>query len=311
MPSKICYYLKEVDAILAGEKVPPVTCEIDPTNYCQNKCRFCYFEGYLQHTPMQLNYDLYLRLISDLQTMGVKSVTFTGGGEPTLHPRFKSMVRDAKRRGFALGLITNGLKIDDTKDLLDHFDFIRVSLNAATPETYYELTKNKDGFEKVRVNLATLSLARRRGLTVGISYVICPENQHEVELAEKMANDIGVDYIQFKPEVGNGLPRNEHSPVALFTDRYPVDSDLPCKIAGLVGIVGADGQAYFCCQKRGDSAFVVGDLRTTFFPKVWAKRKGMKPDISGCTTCRYMNYAVDYREYVNPKYSFLRHREFL
>lgn len=40
-------------------------------------------------------------------------IYFGGIGEPTVHPRFMDMVREVKRRGFALGISTNGTLLTD------------------------------------------------------------------------------------------------------------------------------------------------------------------------------------------------------
>ena len=50
-----------------------------------------------------------MRLITDLRSVGVKSITFTGGGEPLLSPHLEAFVNRAKLNHMEIGLITNGI----------------------------------------------------------------------------------------------------------------------------------------------------------------------------------------------------------
>ena len=118
MERKICFYLDEVDNILAGKLQYPITCEIDPSNFCQNRCSWCINSDYIQNNRINLDFGLYEMLLDELKKHGVKSITFTGGGEPTMNHEFGKMIRQAANYGFELGLITNGISIDSYDSVL-------------------------------------------------------------------------------------------------------------------------------------------------------------------------------------------------
>lgn len=272
----------------------PITCEIDPSNRCQNNCNFCMYADYRQNNAM-LELGAYEDLLEDLKAMGTKSITFTGGGEPLTNPDFDRMVLLAKDADFKIGLITNGILLD-TIATADLFEFVRVSLDAATSETYRKI-KGNGYFERVLDNIETFQ--------TGISFVVCPDNEHEVDLAKQMYDFGKSKYIQFKPVYGTTLEREIEG--AINTDRFPVQNSLPCHIAGLVGIVGADGSVWYCCQKRGNKHYLLGNIHEESFADIWADRVHVEPVTTQCKTCRYQNYI---EEIYNPK-PYVRNRWFM
>ncbi len=281
--------------------IMPITCEIDLSNNCQNSCRFCMFKGYRSLSPVALEWPAYSKLLADLHSIGVKSITFTGGGEPTMHPEFTAMVQLADGMGFDIGLITNGIiSIEECAAL---FTFVRVSLDAATPKTY-ALLKDNNAFDEVISNITKI----RADTEVGLSYVICKDNEHEIELAQELADELDISYIQFKPVYGDRLNRQSWHRKTIMTERYAISSTLPCHIAGLVGVVGADGSVWFCCQKRGEIS--LGNIYNSSFSNIWETRGDIVrlPDIHKCKACRYQNYI---EELYNGRTKTVRHRWFL
>ena len=294
---------------MVGKFAPPVSCEIDPSNHCQNDCSFCVCRAYRKANPIDLDFGVYLDLLTDLRRMDVRSITFTGGGEPTMHLRFGDMVRAAD--GFEIGLITNGVDLDGYVDLVDRFRFIRVSLDAATDGTYRKI-KGVPGFNRVVENIQSLVLRKGR-TTIGIGYVVAEGNEHEISMAQKLMKDLGADYIEIRPDTlirgKRFLAKGDGR--SFIMKRYHRSSDrLPCAIAGLVGIVCANGDVCFCCQGRGRGDFWIGNLRAEQFSDIWRRRMERPP---GCEmdACRYMNYAKGYELYSQERHAILRHHNFL
>lgn len=311
MDRKILYYLDKVESLIDGNAEMPVTVEIDPTNRCQLNCEYCMFKV-LRNGPDKedLPMGLYRYLLLDLKKIGVKSITFTGGGEPLLNSQFSKMVEWAEMLEFEYGLITNGLRLHKI-DRPDKFKFIRVSLDAATGETYGKL-KRANGFYAVIENIKTTI---NKGALVGLSYVVNEINRHEIEQAQELAKELGVAYIQFKPAWQNGVPYTDyeiHGELqTIDTKRFKAEDRIPCAIAGLIGIVGADARVYYCCQYRGEERYCLGDLRHATFPQIWERRPQLIPDIGRCPNCRYMNYTNAYKKLIEGGTLFFKHRNFL
>ena len=77
--------------------------------------------------------------VDTLREKGLLSIILLGGGEPTLHKDFAEIVRYIKQKGLQLGIVTNGsrlFKVAEIVDLLGDEDWLRISIDAATEETF-------------------------------------------------------------------------------------------------------------------------------------------------------------------------------
>ncbi len=307
---KICYYLKECDVLARGNYIPPITCEIDPSNACMLNCSFCIYANHLSKHHENMDFRVFVKLVQDLAEIGVESITFTGGGEPLMNRHFWPMAVYAKSLGFEIGLITNGVLLHKKVFNPEIFSFIRVSLDSWDRESYKRI-KGADFFDQVIENSKRVAPKT----DFGFSYVVHDGNREGIERAEKVATTVGVDYIQFKPVCINGqidpMDLQLTSKKSIITNRYQIKDNLPCKLAGLIGVVGADSKAYFCCQSRGIEKLSIGNVSREPFSELWKKRMELSPDISKCAVCRYSGYAKSYIEFSDKKYSFLRHKKFL
>ncbi|MHA1816264.1 MAG: radical SAM protein [Candidatus Heimdallarchaeaceae archaeon] len=311
MDNKIYYYLDQVEKLNKGEFVPPVSCEIDPSNSCNLKCNFCMFGEWRETHHEHLDLDLYISAIGDLSKMGTKSITFTGGGEPLMNPNYNLMAKMAKSLGFQIGLVTNGVLLDTVENLEDYL-FIRISLDAHNVKDYKKV-KGMDHFDRVIKNIKK---ALKRNKIIGLSYVVGPDNNKDLQKAEDLANELGAAYIQIKPSYIND--RGE-----IFTDfeypdgrsistkRYLPEDNVPCTIAALTGIIGANGDVYYCCQGRGVDRLILGNLRDKSFKELWTERLKLRPNVSLCPMCRYMNYTKAYKSILENGDLFFQHRYFL
>jgi GTP 3',8-cyclase len=308
MNSKITCYIDEVEKIISGKYVQPITVEIDPSNGCNLNCSFCMYKKTNQKN-LNIDINIYRSVVEQLYVEGTKSITFTGGGEPTINKNFNEMVEFALSYSFEVGLITNGVLLDRVSNQ-DKFKFIRVSLNAASPEMYRKIT-GRDYFEKVIDNMKR---SIKEDVFIGWSFVVSEENKHEIELAAEIAKKIDVKYIQFKPAVyhdGDEFNNYQvpHDQDIIDTRRYKAKDSLPCSISHLIGIIGADANVYYCCQYRGEKTFSLGSLKYNSFKEIWQRRFDMFVDVSKCPHCRGMNYAVEYEKM--KKSILFDHRHFL
>ena len=283
--------------------ITPINCEIDLSNYCQLECDFCQFAQYRKANEVQMDFGMFQLLVDDLEELGTKTITFTGGGEPLLYSWFEEAVEYVKCADLELGLITNGVLLNRWNYLVNEFTFIRVSIDASTKQTYEEV-KGRDYFIRV---LDNVHWCVGKGPTIGLSFVVCNGNKDEINSVKILGDELGVDYVQIKPVAGTYLEEQDFGGIAIKTQRHAVNSELPCHIAGLVGIVGANGDVFYCCQKRGLEEGLIGNLKEDSFPVIWGRRHYVNPQRMDCETCRYMNYVrlLTHGEPVNCHKGFL------
>ena len=311
---KILYFLKETDRIVKDNYQMPVSFEIDASNYCQNDCGFCMFAFHLKKNRVHLPLGLYYKALNSFRHMGVKSITFTGGGEPLMNPNIDKMIYLALRENLRVGLVTNGILLPNICGIVPRLEYVRISIDSASRETYKKV-KGKDYFDVVCDNIRKIVYD---GGNIGISFVVTEENKHEVDDFHKLALDLGVDYAQIKPELRICDMESQIQDIKgdkfFVTERYNIDQNsmTQCKIAGLIGILGATGKLYYCCVHRGRENFVIGDLATSELRNIFDDRRRFIPSMNMCnTSCRYMNYSKVYEQVMDRKYIALRHRKFI
>lgn len=86
-----------------------VDCKI--TEVCDNGCSYCYMDSSLDgHHCYLADYGM---LLSQWAKMGVQQVAL-GGGEPTMHPLFESIVKLTRAAGIVPNYSTNGRHLPDS-----------------------------------------------------------------------------------------------------------------------------------------------------------------------------------------------------
>lgn len=161
----------------------PMLLKIIPTLECNLRCKMCFQDTYQR---LDLNPSLWQE-IKQLYPFA-HEITFQGG-EVTLMPEFHKFLNSTELQNntnININLITNGTILDDKffnsiKKL--HINQITVSLNAATKETYYKITKTHL-FDQVIKNIQKLNLASKthpiKSFTLFLSFVVMKSNFHEI-----------------------------------------------------------------------------------------------------------------------------------
>src|SRR5450631_3553716 len=89
---RVLRWFDRIDAALAGEQVGPIRANIDLTNLCTHNCPWCEPLQFRKETIADKNHTLpigaAIDTLWDLSVLGCKTINFSGGGEPTLHPNF-------------------------------------------------------------------------------------------------------------------------------------------------------------------------------------------------------------------------------
>jgi len=109
--TKILSFRKDAVRLNRGEMVAPTMAIVYPTYSCNMRCFGCISNAENAH-PASLGIDLFDDFVSDFSQMGGESLEFSGGGEPTLHPKFGDLIASVARRDLQFGMITNGTKPD-------------------------------------------------------------------------------------------------------------------------------------------------------------------------------------------------------
>jgi MoaA/NifB/PqqE/SkfB family radical SAM enzyme len=154
--------------------------EFHPSDVCNLTCCGCtYAHDDPECKPPPINFPfLEIRKIAQMKP---QSMVIIGGGEPTFYRtdnhRFQEMVEEvcATNPGTILALVTNGT-YKPPGDWPNRFSWIRLSLDAASEETYTAF-RGKPMFDRVIQNY--LSYLDYDAIYVGISFLFARSNVHD------------------------------------------------------------------------------------------------------------------------------------
>jgi len=201
---KLNYHISTLNKWLLNKTIYPIYVEVSPSGTCNHRCSFCALD-FMEYQKIYLDLSILEKRLYEMSDLGVRSIMFAGEGEPLLHKKISDLIILTKKAGIDVALTTNGvlLKKDLSELIIPHMEWIKISVNAGTKETYSKIhqTKERD-FEKVINNLKDAIRIKKENnfsCVLGMQMVLLPENQDEVILLAKQAKDIQLDYLVIKP----------------------------------------------------------------------------------------------------------------
>ncbi|MHB8129127.1 MAG: radical SAM protein [Mobilitalea sp.] len=172
---------------------------LDLTEKCNFFCEYCIDEKNTnKHMAKELDWYFLHNNLPIMRQRGCRAIELAGGGEPTLYSHFAELIELAAHLNYSLSLITNGsLLLKYSEEILkSDFDWIRVSLDAANPDTHKKVHSLKqDIFHSILEGIAKIAPQ----IPVGVSFIINEDNCEEIYSAAKLAKQVGARYIEFKP----------------------------------------------------------------------------------------------------------------
>lgn len=185
----------------------PLVVDLDPTTFCDLACPEC-ISGKLLNQG-RFTSERLAALAGELVDLGVAAVILIGGGEPLAHRGTRAVIRTLGRAGVAVGVVTNGTMIDHNLDVLaEHTSWARVSVDAATRETYRSFRPDRRGgsaFDRVIGGMRRLAEVKTGALGYSFLVMVRREadgtvvsNHDEVLAGAELAHDIGCDYFEVK-----------------------------------------------------------------------------------------------------------------
>ncbi|MFH1607981.1 MAG: radical SAM protein [archaeon] len=310
---KILHHPEKLVSLRDGKITAPIYVRFKPTNKCNHHCSFCSYDpsegdvgvrdklNRIDEIPIKK----ILEILDDFKEMGVKAITFSGGGEPLVHPHIEEAIQKTFDNGIKLSMITNGQELRGRKAIvLTNANWVRVSANACTPESFslirgvpekcfYELSENIRNFAKMK----------RKECEFGINYVVQKENADQVYDSVKYFKDLGVNHIKITP-MWNQTFREYHAPIkekvlsqikkakedfeeegfAVY-DTYKGDFSgasvserhyPQCYVMQTVPVIGADCNVYFCHDKAYADSGKLGSIKNRTFKDLWFSKEAQE-----------------------------------
>ncbi len=271
----------------------PISAEIDGTWNCSLNCKGCHSKWL--HKDQELNAEQIAHVLRELAIHGLKSVTWSGGGEPLEWTHWQYAMEEAKRWNLDQGLYSY-MPLPSQ----ERVDFLEDHLSWAYTH-----------------NFRTKGLTRRSGsgMIWTAGWLLDKETWHRVpEYIEK--TDLSFfDYVDFRPLIVDGsdyswviqaidlLAGCYKNPQVKWAEYKFTDLLIPnaergyttCYSTDFTASIGPDGSMYQCLNRRGITT--IGNLLTESLESIWKRKVHCWTDFAKCRLlCRNheMNKELNY-----------------
>lgn len=139
---------EKYDMIKNGDVQLPYYLDVELTNFCNFNCCFCPTgTKAMQRIRGHMPDNVADAIAENVKKYNIPAVRFIRWGEPTLHPKYLSILEKVKNAGALIHINTNGSLLDEEQiqKLLDmHLDSIKFSFQGADEGTYNEMREGGD-----------------------------------------------------------------------------------------------------------------------------------------------------------------------
>jgi len=310
-PLKFFQFPEHLQALADGTVLAPVHIRVKPTNRCNHKCWFCAYRsddlalGADMKEQDSLPREKMVALSHEFVEIGVKAVTFSGGGEPLLYQPLPEVIEILAAGGIRIAALTNGanLKGRMADAFAQHGTWIRISLDVWDNESYTESRGARPHeFSRLIDNIKAFT-SRDTTCVLGVSWIVTHENhQHIAEVCNLLKNS-GVSHVKLSGAVvSNDVKGNNtyHQSIkeevarqialsqSLIDDHFALLNhyhDLEerfekhyqnCAFLRFLTVIGADGNVYTCQDKAYTESGRMGSIADRSFKDFWFSQENQQ-----------------------------------
>jgi MoaA/NifB/PqqE/SkfB family radical SAM enzyme len=309
---KIAHFPEKLQALLAGRITAPIYVRVKPINLCDHACFFCaYSTGFRKgdranHIQSGMHKEMHEQdvmpaekmheILDDFHDMGVKAVTYSGGGEPLMHTHIVAFMEKTLEHGIDLSIITNGqMLVKRRAEVLAHAKWVRVSIDyTSAAEMAASRAVPEKNFAMVLTNLKKFASMKDEGCDLGVNFIVHQNNYHRIAEFAGTLKDLGVENVRFSPM---WVPQiaSYHAPIlkevqrqmerarALIDERFSINSTYDveseshspmraythCHYMQVVPVIGADQVVYACHNTAYAKHGAIGSIKHQSFKDLW------------------------------------------
>jgi sulfatase maturation enzyme AslB (radical SAM superfamily) len=287
------------------KKFIPSSVDIDLTNICNQDCFYCNSADHRREKPIQKNYQEFINLLDKLAAWrqhtpdsfgSLHTITYPGGGEPTVLPGYEKVLEHTVDLGFLTALTTNGTKLHKLienvhPDKIRKMAWIGIDIDAGEEELYEKIRRSltkTSPFNKVMQHARELV---SMGVNVDFKILLCEYNSTlpALENIFRKTKEVGVRLLYIRPAVLNGqafpiTPEllslfenlgNKYSvQVKVNQTKYLPRNYNRCHQMFQFPVFCADGEIYTCCDNKGVANFSIGRWdQGDFRSDVWLSKR--------------------------------------
>jgi len=305
---KIFHHPEKLKALAEGRVSAPLYVRVKPTNTCCHNCFYCVYNPEFSSIHPESNREdmipreKMMEILDDFKNMGVKAVTYSGGGEPLTYPHIIETLKKTLEYGIKLSMITNAQKLNgEAAEILYNANWVRVSLDYCNPDIFSRSRNiHKEHFHQVKKNIEKFSQNKNPACDFEVNCVVHEFNcENLFEIAEFCKN-LGISNVRFAPVWKKNF-RDYHLPFKdkaieqiemakkLIDNNFDVGStydryfnkntgedvrDYPrCFYMEIVPVIAADQNVYTCHNSAYETEGKVGSIKDKPFKELWFSPK--------------------------------------
>jgi MoaA/NifB/PqqE/SkfB family radical SAM enzyme len=303
--TKIVWFPEKLQSFVSGKITSPLYVRVKPLNRCNHKCFWCvYHEPELADMHYGMNKfdkiptEKMLEVLDDFKEMGIKAVTYSGGGEPLMHEGIIDILKRTKEHGIDLSVITNGHYLKgEIAELFSDAHWVRISIDYYDEESFVVGRRIKGkNYNKVIENIENFAKIKSPECDLSVNFIITKENYKGIRKAAKLLISLGVENIRFSPMWIDNF--NEyHADIKeevigeliaikrdLETDRFKLFSSYKydvfkddikvrhydrCFVKEFNPVLGADLNIYACHNQAYDEDSIIASCKDRSFKEAW------------------------------------------
>lgn len=322
--NKALYHTDKIADLQVGKMIIPTEIQVDLEAFCNDNCNFCSYrkeDGYnntmLQlidakpgkayhdnkptgkpspesRIPLEMADTLPIQMVE----AGIKAIEITGGGEPTMWPRFDDLISNLAKWDREIGLVTNGSLLNDKRiDLITkNCLWVRISMDSATPAVHKKVHRTPNyAFETRLNNIRKIAKYKDDSLTLGISFIINPDNLEDIKAASELYSSIkGINHLRyswmFDMQGSAGLKPEQIDEIKSLLDKLIIHYSRPdfrifyeknridhytapnefdtCYMQKFVWAIGADCNVYPCCIMKYHPDYANGNIKNNTLKQI-------------------------------------------
>lgn len=225
---------------------------------CNLRCVQCYNPTHRAY-PRELSTAEACAVLAQAAELGVIQATFSGG-EPLARPDVFDILREARRLGLLVTLLSNATRITPVvADALEEIglETLYVSLYGARQQTYERVTAVAGSYDAFRGGLVCLA---GRALPTVVRMPVMTDNAHEVEAARALVEQLGLKF-QYCLDI---MPRTDGA-LAPLAHRLPPEEKV--RVDGMMAGSGpTDSSSLSCSVEEGFLTCACGRNRFAVTP---------------------------------------------
>jgi Fe-coproporphyrin III synthase len=308
---KFLRFSDHIDAYRNRRVIAPVHIRIKPTNHCNHDCWYCAYKvGNLQLGADMVEADSIPKekmaeIVEDIISMGVKAVTFSGGGEPLLYKTLPEAIQRLGEGGVKVATLTNGtnLKGAMAQAFARYGTWVRISIDG-WDDTSYAKARGIKGkiFSQIVANMRAFTALESK-CVLGVSFIVTPENHQHLLEACTTFKEAGVNHVKLSGVVvANAGDENNryHAPIMagvseqimaaqrLNDENFTIinhyheleerfdKSYTTCPFLQFLTVIGADCNVYSCQDKAYTKGGLLGSCSERSFKEFWFSKENQK-----------------------------------